>query len=113
MKDLPNGHKALLDAEDRLYARLKGRLLNKRRMELDMTQQEVADGAGISRTEMHNIEHGLTNEGTLTLRRICKALRMSYGALVIQLDYLMDHPEDQKMIERLKSRRGKKVSRPL
>ena len=45
MKDLPNGHKARLDAEDRLYARLKGRLLNKRRMELDMTQQEVADEA--------------------------------------------------------------------
>ena len=43
MKDLPNGHKARLDAEDRLYARLKGRLLNKRRMELDMTQVEVAD----------------------------------------------------------------------
>ena len=113
MKQLPTKHRALLDAEDRLYSRLKGRLINHRRIELGKSQQEVADEAGISRTEMHNIEHGLSNEGILVQRRVCRALHMSHGALIIELEYLMIHPEGQRLLKPLISGRGKKWVRSL
>lgn len=37
---------------------LLGKLIRVRRMELDMTAQDLADRAGISRTTLHNIEKG-------------------------------------------------------
>jgi DNA-binding XRE family transcriptional regulator len=113
MKQIPTHHRALLDAEDRLYSQLKGRLINHRRNELGKSQQEVADDAAISRTEMHNIEHGLSNEGILVQRRVCRALCMSHGALIIELEYLMVHPEVQRLVKPLISGRGKKWVRSL
>lgn len=113
MTQFQTKQRALLDAEDRLYSKLKGRLLNHRRNDLGKSQQEVADEAGICRTEMHNIEHGRSNEGILVQRRVCKALHMSHGALIIELEYLMGHPEDQKLVKPLISGRQKKRFRSL
>jgi DNA-binding XRE family transcriptional regulator len=45
--------------------------------QLEMSQQEAAEWAGLSRTEIYQIEHGLTDEKITTMFRVCLALRMS------------------------------------
>ena len=99
---------ARLDARDRRYARLMGEFINERRCWLKMSQEQVAQKAGLSRTEIHNIEHGQTGTRVTTMMRVCEALDMSYPELAAHLDYLMTHPRRQTPGSPLKTRRGKK-----
>ena len=110
---LPHDHAQRVDAQVDLYLKLMGYYLNHLRIELAFSQEHVACVACVSRTEVYNVEHGLTNERVGTLKRICIALHVSYGEVVTHTDFLMEHPEfrPQKLV--LKSLRGKKVNRPL
>jgi DNA-binding XRE family transcriptional regulator len=107
----PPGHQAHLDAMMREHLKLLGELVNARRNELKMSQAEAAAWAGLSRTEMYQIEHGLTDEKITTVFRVCRALRMSVVEVVARLDYLMNHPEDRPPNRGLKSQRGKNTRR--
>lgn len=90
-----------------------GEFINKRRMEQGRSQQEVADTAGISRTEMHNIEHANTDEKMSTVFRVCHALHTGFGEAILHALYLMDHPECRPSGRRLKNLRGKRVGRSV
>lgn len=104
---------AILHAQARTYRRLLGQYINELRCRLKMSQQKLAEEAGFSRTEIHNIEHGLTDEKVGTMYCVCRALHLPYGEVVQHTDYLMDHAEHRPPAGRLKSRRGKKAKRPL
>lgn len=93
------------------YLKLLGEHLNARRNELEMSQQEAAERAGLSRTEMYQIEHGLTDEKITTMFRVCWALRMSLGEVVTHMDHVMNHPEHRPPKRGLKSQRGKNTRR--
>lgn len=93
-------------AMDKRYLRLMGRYINELRMRRGLSQKELADKAGLSRTEIHNIEHGLTGEKVTTLRRVCEALGVAYGEVVAHTDYAMDHPEWEPPHTKLKTWRG-------
>ena len=54
------------------------------RKTLNMTQEELADTAGINRSHMGQIERGKKNATIETIARIAKALHCSAGQL---LDY--------------------------
>lgn len=108
MKKLPPEHAVRLDALERLYLELMGQYINMLRNRLRKSQEEVALAAGLSRTEIHNIEHGLTNEKIGTMHRVCRAVQVSYGEVVTHTDYLMDHPEARPPPGALETRRGKK-----
>ncbi|CAI8216097.1 putative HTH-type transcriptional regulator [marine metagenome] len=54
------------------------------RKTLNMTQEELADTAGINRSHMGQIERGKKNANIETIARIAKALHCSAGQL---LDY--------------------------
>ncbi|MBL9176928.1 MAG: helix-turn-helix domain-containing protein [Verrucomicrobiaceae bacterium] len=103
--------RAHLDAEVALWLELLGRLVNTRRNELEMSQQEMAARAGLSRTCLHHIEHGDTDEKITTLFRVCRALRMGFAEVVAHLEHLLEHPEDRPPKTLPKSQRGKNTRR--
>lgn len=104
---------AQMDALVKEFLELVGQLINQRRVELGKSQLEVAKIAGFSRTEMHNIERGHTDEKLGTLFRVCHALQMSFGAAILHALYLMDHPEFRAPAGTLKNLRGKRSGRSL
>ncbi len=106
-------HAQRLDAQIGHYLRLMGHFLNQLRIALGFSQEHVAREACVSRTEVYNVEHGLTNERVGTLKRICMALHVSYGEVATHTDFLMAHPEFQPAKLELKTLRGKKAKRPL
>jgi DNA-binding XRE family transcriptional regulator len=109
MKPSPKGQRAHLDARVKLFLQLLGELINARRLELKMSQATVAEMAGLSRTAVYNIEHGLVDERATTLMRLTWALKMSYAGMVATLEHLMQHPEHRPLKRGLKTLRGKKA----
>ncbi|MEQ1751657.1 MAG: helix-turn-helix domain-containing protein [Prosthecobacter sp.] len=59
--------------EDPFYIAL-GVAVQRRRKDLHLTQQELADAAGISRAEVQFIENAKRRETLQTMRRCCRAL---------------------------------------
>ena len=109
MKMPPPSDAARLDARDARYLGLMGQYVNERRCWLKMSQEQLALAAGLSRTEIHNIEHGLTSGKVTTMMRVCEAMEMSYGELVAHLDYHMLRAKREPSRRALKTRRGGKV----
>jgi len=108
MKMSPMTPAARLDEKDRRYRRLMGLYINELRIRRGMSQDDLAGKSGLSRTEIHNIEHGLTSQLVTTMWRVCDGLNMPYGEVVTHMDYVMDHPECQPPHLRLKTMRGMK-----
>jgi len=102
-----------MDARTAKFLKLVGLFINARRMELGLSQDEVALTAGVSRSEVHHVEHGTTNEGLGTLFRICEAVHYSLAAVVDQALYILAHPEYEPANWALKTLRGKNVRRVL
>ncbi len=59
-----------------------GRHLRKLREEKNLTQEELADKAGMHFTYIGQIERGLRNPSLVNLQRLAKALRVSAGQLL-------------------------------
>lgn len=85
------------------------------RRDLDLTQAELADLAGISRSHVANIENErVTNIGTDVVRNLAAALRVSQGYLMGltddplegidaitegQMDYRLTSPEEEELLK--------------
>ena len=99
---------ARLDALDERFVRLLGLYVNERRCMLHMSQQELAAATGLSRTEIHKIEHGQTSEKITTVMRVSGGLKVGFVEMVAHLDFLMAHPECEPQRCTLKTGRGAK-----
>jgi transcriptional regulator with XRE-family HTH domain len=58
-----------------------GFAIKARREELDMTQEDLAEVAGIHRTYVSDIERGSRNVSLINIERLAKALRMTISVL--------------------------------
>lgn len=58
-----------------------GRNVRKIRLEKDLTQEELAEGAGISQVQIARIESGKINTSISTVVAIAKALGVGEGEL--------------------------------
>lgn len=79
--------------EDAFYARLGRRIANLRKAAA-MTQQELGDAVGLSRTSITNIEKGRQSLQVFTLQRIATHLRVSMHALLPESDEATSLPDD-------------------
>ena len=61
--------------------RLLGLAIARRRAELDLSQEELAEGAQVHRTYISDVERGVRNLSLLTLERIAGALNIPVAAL--------------------------------
>lgn len=59
-----------------------GRRLHRRRKELNLTQEQVAERAGLSQQYYACIERGLKGIGAESIVRICRALEISADCLL-------------------------------
>jgi transcriptional regulator with XRE-family HTH domain len=70
-----------------------GRRIRRARLRKDITQRELADLAGISRTSMNQIEKGETLDPRMShLRKIAEALGVT-------MDYLAGREEEESELE--------------
>jgi transcriptional regulator with XRE-family HTH domain len=67
--------------EERLLARL-GDAIRNRRLALGMSQEALADAAGIDRSHMGKIERGERNASALNLIRVAAALKLSLSEIL-------------------------------
>ena len=58
-----------------------GLAVKTRREELKMTQEELADKAGIHRTYLSDVERGSRNLSIINIERLCMALSMPVSEL--------------------------------
>ncbi len=56
-----------------------GAAVRRRRLELGLTQEQLADHAGLHRTYVGDLERGRRNLALRNIERIIKALRISIG----------------------------------
>lgn len=64
-----------MNLDDIRFLQRLGRRIRARRLELGMTQQELADSSGLHRTFIGFVERGERNLAILNLRLIATALR--------------------------------------
>ena len=62
---------------DKILCRKFGKKIQLRRLELDMTQEELAFCANISPSYMSAIERGITDTTISTAKRLAKALKIN------------------------------------
>ncbi|MGK2858148.1 MAG: helix-turn-helix transcriptional regulator [Thermoanaerobaculia bacterium] len=98
--------------EDEFYSLLGQRIADLRRAAA-MTQQELGDAVGLSRTSITNIENGRQSLQTYMLLLIAKHLRVSMHSLLPHGDsatLLPDNLEDpvRDWLERLLKEEGRK-----
>lgn len=71
------------------YLVTQGLVIRGWRVQLGMTQEELAAEAQISRTEEQYIETARRNAKPGTLKRVCAALHHAYGELVTRVEHLL------------------------
>ena len=76
-----DGRFTLLYLLDIMTAKMLGKRIKARRLELGMTQIECAKRAGIVQPYLLNLEHGRRDPTLSTLVRIAKALKVSLSDL--------------------------------
>jgi transcriptional regulator with XRE-family HTH domain len=59
-----------------------GQCVRERRLELGLTQQEVADRAKLNRAYISDVENGRRNVSLKTIKRIAEALEASISSLL-------------------------------
>jgi transcriptional regulator with XRE-family HTH domain len=72
---------------DKRVAKQLGRRIKRRRNFLDLSQEAVADRAGIHRTLISNYEHGRRMPLTSTLIKLAAALGVSVDQLVVGIEW--------------------------
>jgi transcriptional regulator with XRE-family HTH domain len=68
-----------------------GRAVRRRRRELDLSQEELADRAELHRTYISSIERGRMNPSLENVEKLAKALDISISALLVK--YGVETPE--------------------
>lgn len=63
-----------------------GKTVKSRRLELGISQEELADRAGLHRTYISDVERGERNVSLVTLKRMACALEMTMCELVANMD---------------------------
>ena len=63
-----------------------GFAVKSRREELGLTQEELANGAGIHRTYLSDVERGSRNLSLLNIERLAAALSLSMSELFQKID---------------------------
>ncbi len=58
-----------------------GKAIRRRRRELDLSQEELAEKAELHRTYISNIERGELNPSLETMEKLLKALNISFASL--------------------------------
>lgn len=80
------GNKALDTANENNVYYVIGNRIKARRLELNISQQTVANWISISAQTLCNIEGGNTKMQLDTLLRVCKALKISAGSVLPHYD---------------------------
>lgn len=70
-------------SENELTLMKLGDAIRARRHELKMSQEALADAAGINRTHMGEVERGKRNVSFLAIVRIAKAVQMQPSELIV------------------------------
>lgn len=84
-----------LDQLEKLRSKMTGLAVRERRLALGWSQRELADRAGISRTEVQYIESAKRSPKAGTLGRICDALNIAPGELSTQVDRMVHQHQSQ------------------
>jgi transcriptional regulator with XRE-family HTH domain len=63
--------------------RLFGQTVRKRRMELDLSQEALAERAGLHRTYLADIERGVRNVSLKNVEKLADALELSISELFV------------------------------
>jgi transcriptional regulator with XRE-family HTH domain len=68
------------------FQRALGRAARRRRAELGLTQEELANDAGLRQRWISNVECGWRNPSLLSLRRLAEALGLSASELLAEAE---------------------------
>lgn len=71
-----------MQQQSKKYLQLIGNNIRKKRDELGISQQELADNADVAKSTIQRIEKGVMNPSILTLINICLALEIDLTNLV-------------------------------
>ena len=82
------GDKSQSDVKQRF-----GKAIRRRRRELDLSQEELAERAELHRTYVSDIERGDRNPSLENIQKLAKALNMKVSALFI--NYGIDEASDE------------------
>jgi len=66
-----------------------GRAVRKRREALGISQERLADLAGIHRTYIGDVERGERNLGLVNMHRIARALGLTLGQITSEMDQFL------------------------
>jgi transcriptional regulator with XRE-family HTH domain len=81
-----------MDAFDTRVARQLGRRVKRRRNFLDLSQEALADRAGIHRTQISLYEHGARMPLVSTLIKLASALELSVEQIVVGIEWPVAGP---------------------
>jgi transcriptional regulator with XRE-family HTH domain len=70
-----------------------GKAVRQRRRELDLSQEQLAEQAGLHRTYISNLERGELNPSLETIEKLANALGLSIPALFINYNIHLEHEE--------------------
>ncbi|MBD2447395.1 helix-turn-helix transcriptional regulator [Nostoc sp. FACHB-152] len=70
-----------------------GKAVRRRRRELDLSQEQLAEQAGLHRTYISNLERGELNPSLETIEKLANALSLSIPALFINYNIHVEHEE--------------------
>ncbi len=76
--------------QDELVLKALGDAIRNRRVDLELTQEEVAAASNLHRTYVTDIENGLRNISYLTLIRVVKALECPLSHLILKKEEILD-----------------------
>jgi transcriptional regulator with XRE-family HTH domain len=68
-----------------------GKAVRRRRREMDLSQEQLAEHAGLHRTYISNLERGELNPSLETIERITNALDISIPELFINYSIQVEH----------------------
>lgn len=57
-------------------------IIKNKRLEMNLSQRELAKKAGVSYNTIYNVEKGASNSNLLTYQKICKALNLNFSDLL-------------------------------
>jgi transcriptional regulator with XRE-family HTH domain len=81
-----------IDRADALVSDL-AKVLERRRQEVAISQEELAKRAGISRTYLSDIERGLRNISVTTLTKLAQAMNTTASALLAKAELASEATE--------------------
>jgi ribosome-binding protein aMBF1 (putative translation factor) len=89
-----NGTENGPDAEKALLRRL-GMKLQKRRLSIGLSQEQVCSVTNMNRTYLSDVERGVSNPSFLVLWKLAKALNMELWQIVKEMDQNGQNGSDQ------------------